>query len=40
MNTILQIEELSKKYNVSNEEFIRAGVILNLTDEFVNYVSI
>ena len=33
MSTLSQVEKISKKYSESAEEFIRAGVIMNLKEK-------
>lgn len=33
MNTLSQVEKISQKYDVSAEEFIRSGIIMNLEEK-------
>jgi hypothetical protein len=33
MNTLSQVEKISQKYDVSPEEFIRSGIIMNLEEK-------
>ncbi len=33
MSTLTQIEKISEKYEISTEDFIRSGAILNLNEK-------